>query len=302
MATVAGTQEEWTIHALNIHGVFFERRCAVAVTEAPSWKVLSTNYPVEFPPPNGPWRGKESSLDIWARRDNDPNFVVDVMIECKKANPEFVNWVFFPRPEFTAPSQFSFAKVDNTLNPSGTGSWSTKVSLQRMPSDLAIANDAREVRGDYLKHQSGNKTKTSNAAIQEASYQVALANRAIVQEEISLLAKACASSEHPAPPWPSKRYVPMIVTTAQLFQVDFSTSSTDLRSGEIGLQDATLTPIQSILYEYALPKHLQYSPGAPLHVLTSGDTDTFSRMHIMVVHAEALSEFLRNLFTEPSSE
>lgn len=302
MATIATTQDEWTIHALNIHGVFFERRCANAVTETPSWKVLSTNYPVEYPPPNGPWRGKESSLDIWARRDNDPNCVVDVLIECKKANPEFINWVFFPKPESTTPSPFSFAKAVNTPNPSGAGPWSTQVSLQGGTCNLAFANDAREVKGDYLKHQGGNKTKTSNAAIQEAASQVALASRAIVHEETSLLEKACTSPEHPAPPWSSKGYVPMIVTTARLFRIDFSPNSTDLGSGEIGLQEATLTPIQSILYEYALPKRLQFSPAQPLHVLTSGDSDTFSRMHILVVHAEALSGFLSNLFANPTSE
>ena len=52
------SQEDWTVHALNIHGVFFERRCAEVVASVPDWKVVSTNYPVEYPPPNGPWRGK----------------------------------------------------------------------------------------------------------------------------------------------------------------------------------------------------------------------------------------------------
>src|SRR5438067_1186455 len=82
VAPMATTQDEWTIHALNIHGVFFERRCESLVADTPGWKVLATNYPVEFPPPNGPWRGKESSLDIWARRDSEPSWVVDTLIEC----------------------------------------------------------------------------------------------------------------------------------------------------------------------------------------------------------------------------
>lgn len=300
MTTIATTQDEWTIHALNIHGVFFERRCANAVADTPGWKVLSTNYPVEYPPPNGPWRGKESSLDIWARRDADPNFVVDTLIECKKANPDFVNWVFFLKPESPKPTPFSFAKAVNAPNVSGSGPWTSQVILQRGTTDLSIANDAREVRGDYLKHQGGNKTKTSNAAIQEAAYQVALANRAIVNEETSLLEKACRSTEHPAPPWSTKAYVPIIVTTAQLFRVDFSPNSTDLGSGEISLKEATLAPVQSILYEYALPKHLQFSPAKPLDTLKTGDTDTFSRMHILVVHAEALSGLLCDLFATPT--
>ncbi|MEK6770549.1 MAG: hypothetical protein AABY62_02750 [Pseudomonadota bacterium] len=302
MSTTPITQDQWTIHALNIHGVFFERRCAVAVAETVGWKVLTTNYPVEYPPPNGSLRGKESSLDIWARKEADANFVFDALIECKKANPDFVNWVFFPRQDSTPSSKFSFAHATNTPNPSGSGPWTSELQIRHGATPLDLASDAREVRGDYVKHQGGNKTKTSNAAIQEAAYQVALACRAIVSEESSLLSKARKSPDHPAPPWVAKAYIPIIVTTAQLLRVDFSQESTDLASGEIALTDATLTPVQSIVYEYALPKHLQYSPAKPLEVLKTGDTDTFSRLHIIVVSAGQLSSFLREHFSDQKED
>ena len=296
MASLPSTQDEWTIHALNIHGVFFERRCVDAIVDTPNWKVLSTNYPVEYPPPNGPWRGKESSLDIWARRDNDANPIVDIFIECKKANPEFVNWIFFPRVDLQHPTSFVFTKATNTPNPTGVGAWTSQIAMQRGTTTVCISNDAREVRGDYLKNQSGNKTKTSNAAIQEAAYQVALASRAIVHEESVLLGNARGSSEHSAPPWSEKAYVPIIVTTANIFRVDFASRSTNLGSGEINLNEASLVPVQSILYEYSLPKHLQFSPAQPLEVLKGGISDSFTRMHIIVVHSEALSGLLVELF------
>ena len=297
MTTVAVTQDQWTIHALNIHGVFFERRCVVAVADTAGWKVLATNYPVEYPPPNGPLRGKESSLDIWARKDSAPTFVIDALIECKKANPEFVNWVFFPKSGATPPTKFSFENATSTPNPNGTGPWTTQFHLRHGTGSMEIASDAREVRGDYVKYQGGNKTKTSNAAIQDAAYQVALACRAIAAEESTLLKTARNSPEHPSPPWASKAYIPIVVTTAELLRVDFSPKSPDLASGEIALADAILSPVQNILYEYALPKHLQYSPATPLEVLKTGDTETFSRMHILVVRADALSSLLNDLFS-----
>ena len=298
MDTIALTQDDWTIHALNIHGVFFERRCAASVAETAKWKVLATNYPVEYPPPNGPWRGKESNLDIWARNDANESFVIDTLIECKKANPEFVNWVFFPRSDSVPTAKFSFANATNAPNPNGVGPWTSELQLRNGTTTVDPASDAREVRGNYLKHQGGNKTKTSNAAIQEAAYQVALACRAVVSEESSLLDRARGSPEHPAPPWTGKAYIPIIATTAQLLRMDFSPKATDLASGEIAFADAKLTPVQSIVYEYALPKHLQYSPAKPLEILKTGDTDTFSRMHIFVVRAEGLSSFLHNLFSD----
>lgn len=302
MATTASTQDEWTIHALNIHGVFFERKCATLVANTPGWNVLAANYPVEFPPPNGPWRGKESSLDIWARRDADSTFVVDALLECKKANPEFVNWVFFPKPRAPAPAPFGFTRAYNKSDDVGSELWSTQLSLDRTTTTMLMANEAREVRGDYLKYQKNDKTKTSNAAIQEAAYQVALATRAIVHEERSLLKKARLSPSHPEPPWTSKAYVPLIVTTAKLFAVEFLANNVKVDSGEIDPHDARLNPVESIVFEYALPKHLQFPPADPLQTLQSGNSDLFSRMHILVVHAESLSIFLESLFSSASQQ
>ena len=51
--------------------------------------------------------------------------------------------------------------------------------IANLTTSISVATDAREVRGDYVKHKGGNKTKTSNASIQEAAYQVALAARSL---------------------------------------------------------------------------------------------------------------------------
>ena len=302
MANSPKTQDEWTIHALNIHGVFFERSCSSLISETNGWRVLATNYPVEFPPPNGPWRGKESSLDIWARRDNDPRFVVDVLIECKKANPDFVNWILFPKSGCSIPSPIRLARVDNESSTGANPPWLSRTSLMRSTTTISVVNDAREVRGEYAKAQGNNKTKTSNAAIQEAAYQVALGTRAIVHEEGALLRKARVSPEHPAPPWSTKLYIPVIVTTARLFITQFDSKSVKLISGEIDLHDAKLEPVQTAVYEYALPKHLQHAPAEPLDTLRTGNSEVFSRMHIFVVHAEAVAGFLSDLFAEVSKQ
>jgi len=300
MVTIANTQDEWTIYALNIHGVFFERRCATLVARTNGWRVLATNYPVEFPPPNGPWRGKESCLDIWARKDGDPDFVVDTLIECKKANPDFVNWVFFPKASCPTPAPFSFARVDNKPKDEAAPSWSSQTSIAVETTIIPVVNDAREVRGEYAKYQGNNKTKTSNAAIQEAAYQVALGTRAIVHEEGALLGKARESPQHPSPPWGTKVYIPVIVTTAKLFVVQFESQAVKLDSGEIDLHDAKLVPAKSVLYEYALPKHVQHAPADPLQTLQIGNSEVFSRMYIFVVHSEALTGFLGELFAKES--
>src|SRR4051794_19913157 len=88
------TEDEWIIHSINIHGVFFERWCQKKISATFPWRVKSTNYPVEYPPPNGPLRGKESALDIRAEIQLG-DLLLTLTIECKKNNPDFVKWIFF---------------------------------------------------------------------------------------------------------------------------------------------------------------------------------------------------------------
>jgi len=301
MTQPPNTQDEWTIRALNIHGVFFERACVNLIGTASNWQVISTNYPVEFPPPNGPMRGKESSLDIWTRRE-DESHVVDAFIECKKANPEFVNWIFFERTASLDPSQPSIVRIDNVQSEGPNPTWSISTMISSVETGISVATDAREVRGDYTNYKKGNKTKTSNASIQEAAYQVALATRAVTSEESRLLGKAQKSPKHPAPRWRRKSYVPVICTTAQLYIAKFDPNAVNIKSGEIDLEQATLAPTSNILFEYSLPKHLQLEPAKPLDALKPDITETLSRMHIFVVQSESLVEFLNHLFVKSDTQ
>lgn len=301
MTLSPNTQDEWTIHALNIHGVFFERACVNLIGNASNWHVISTNYPVEFPPPNGPLRGKESSLDIWTRRE-DESHVVDVFIECKKANPDFVNWIFFKRIATPDPSQPGIVQIDVVQSEGANPSWSTSTMITDISTSISVATDAREVRGDYVNYKKNKKTKTSNASIQDAAYQVALASRALISEESRLLKYAQKLSEQTAPPWRRKFYVPVICTTAQLYIAEFVPDAVNPKSGEIDLDQATLSPTSNILYEFPLPKHLQLEPTDQLIGHYSGKSDAFTRMYIFVVQSESLVEFLDDLFNQKAGE
>ena len=219
---------------------------------------------------------------------------MDALIECKKANPEFVNWVFF---KVDHPTFFEFSRVDNMPKEETASSWSSAVSIHRGgPLIVPVVNDAREVRGNYPEYPKKNdKTKTSNAAIQDAAYQVALALRAIVAEEKTLREKARVSPQHPSPPWKTKVYIPLIVTTAKLFTIQFEPESVKLDVGEIDFRDVKLLPTEGcVVYEYALPKHLQYAPADPLTL--QAENRVFNRMHILIVHSEALTGVLEDLF------
>lgn len=293
MASTPVTEHEWTVHSINIHGLFFERWCQQTVSEAKGWRLDSVNYPVEFPPPNGPIRGKESALDI--RASSGPMDVQHcLLIECKKNNPEFVNWLFFKKPVGRGEDGFIISRISNRPHEGGREGWDTSSSAIRGDFGLLVCDEAREVRGDYAAiKNAGTKTKTSNAAIQEAAYQVALARQAVMMEDAHVCDTIGRCGPFPATlPWRDRIYLATIVTTAHLWLCEFDAHEVTPKNGEIPFAKVNISAQQCLAFEYPLPRHLQLSPLKLPEVYTGGRDDLFTRFHIIVVHSEYLPQFL----------
>ncbi len=290
------SEDEWTIHAINIHGVFFERWCQKGISDSTDWRVRSTNYPVEYPPPNGPWRGRESTLDIEASLQRD-DLLVTLLIECKKNNPEFINWIFFPNRQ-AATNPFVFRQIENVPREAPNQGWNVTGGLKTVLSPLVVADEARETRGTYLQYQKGDKTKTSNAAISDAAHQIALATQAIALERGEYSKKLGSSASPPPMPWKRQVFLPMIVTTARLFTCDFDPGHVDPVTGEIPFGKANITERGHLVFEYPLPRQLQIQPADLVAALMQDSLRAFMLMHILVVHSGKFLEVLHWLATE----
>lgn len=290
MNTQPESEHEWTIHSINIHGAFFERWCQKTLIETGMWSVKSTNYPVEFPPPNGPFRGSESALDIRAELRSDERLVT-LLIECKKNNPDFVNWVLFPR--HPVQTTFTVSQAENFSHEDGTDGWKVAGSIKRVTSAIPIVDEARETRGSYAAYQKGDKTRTSNAAVTEAAHQVALATQAIILEERHFSQTLGTARPPVAMPWRKQVFLPMIVTSARIFTCQFDPSEIDPSTGEIPYPKATINEVPYLIYEYALPRRLQAGPENLVYALTHDSMDLFMRMHIFIVNSANFAEVLR---------
>src|SRR5882724_9808553 len=136
------TEHDWTIHSINIQGVFFERWCQAIINSTEDWRVTTTNYPVAV-------GGHQSALDIRADLERGQRRII-LLVECKKNNPDFVNWVFFPKDR-GSPSTILLPHIE-TQNP--------VVNPVLRPVALSwtrLMNDARETRGNYLSYKKGDK-------------------------------------------------------------------------------------------------------------------------------------------------
>lgn len=318
------SDHDWTVHSINIHGVFFERWCQQMVSQSKGWTLKSTNYPVDFPPPNGPWRGKESTLDIRAELCIDNvghplaetrsqtvdseaaegapaplhltgRTLLTLLIECKKNNPDFVNWVFFQKK---ALSRLFSSQIENVPRQSDANHWDARPSIQTLAQDASLSDEARETRGTYLDYKKGDKTKTSNAAISDACYQVAIAAQAIYHEEAQFSNVMGSSSPPTVMPYKGQVILPAIVTSARLFTCTFDPSDVNPSTGEIPYEKAGLKERPYLFYEYPLPRHLQMSPQSMLQALASNSLELFTRLHILVVTSLAFPSVLEQFSTK----
>jgi len=288
------SDSDWTIHSLNIQGTFFERKCQNTIKKS-SWDIVSTNYPVEFPPHNGPLIGEQSTLDIYARLVKK-TIQLTLLVECKKNNPNFINWVFFEHSNTRRTKHFVGSLIANKLLDNTDNKWETSAILGPMISlEWIPTSDAWETRGNYSKYKKGDKTKTSNAAISQAAHQISLATKAIFNEELNNSKALSARTADAEIPYIHQIFIPTIITTAKLFTCKFYSKDIDEKSGEIPFSMVALSEQPYLLYEYPLPVHFHSTPLDKVSVLKAGNKDFGTRMDILVVNSSNLSKFLSRL-------
>jgi hypothetical protein len=312
---VPQSDHDWTIHSLNIHGTLFERKCRQVIEQSTGWSVVAVNDPVGFPRYiNEPHSGHNSSLDIHAestsRRSYDP--VVTLLIECKKHNPDFIDWVLFSDPSprdlrlgsvvIHRAGEFRAQSIKNTSRTDKRGGWTTKRALTRLTTQLPLCTDARETRGTY-NDQRGNtkKTKTTNDNIENAARQIAIAAQCVGVEKFHTwqslgkrLEEASGRDRQDETFRERIFIVPMIVTTANLMVCHFDTADIDIALGEIPFDRATLEPVDAVMYEYPLPLYLQHVPDSYASGPPRVEGSDLERMDILVVRSSALSEALKS--------
>jgi hypothetical protein len=251
---------------------------------------------VEFPPPSGPIGGKEGELDLWLEAEQGSDRL-HLVVECKKNNPEFVNWVFFRRASSAEGNPFVVSQVTNQPRDDPPNGWTAGASIRTLTATGAVTIDGRETRGDYSRIKDRkSKTRTANNAIRDAAYQVALSTKAIVAEQLRFSQALGGHADAGVPPWMSSVVFPVIVTTAHLFECAFDPENVDPATGELPLEKVSLQALDQVIYEYALPRHLQSGPADLRAALVGNTMERFWRMHLLVIQSTHFARFLQEFF------
>jgi hypothetical protein len=299
------TDHEWMTHVLNIHGTPFEHLCQYHLQQSPYWTFKSSRYPVEFPPSYTPQvlLTKNRELDLWGTC-NSPGLKIELLVECKKNNREYTDWIFFPVRHPTLPSLLTLGYRSSR---EAGGHWAPyRQTLDLItPTSIAITDDGRETKGNYQAkwEQSQNNgkqlpkdfTKTSNAAITDAANQIALATQALLLKERRNQMALAGRQADPMPPW-HHVFLPLVVTTANLWTCQFPADKVDSTTGEIPFSEVQYQQHPYLFFTNALPPILQFHPADnPLEYRTDREWEQLARFSILVVQSAAFPDLLTHL-------
>ncbi len=101
------------------------------------------------------------------------------------------------------------------------------------------------------------------------------------------------------PPYEAQTFVPVVVTTANLFLCGFRPEDVNPNTGEIAIDKASIKPVSYIWFDYPLPRRLQAGPISQEMSIRDGAQEALTRMPILVVHSSSLREILKLLSDFP---
>ena len=269
--------------------------------------MVSTNYPVAYKPADSHWPWKESELDVRAihggyQGRSAPRRHLTLLVECKKNNPELVEWVFFA----TGPGGLNyFPCVETRSSQSHVNEPEVRSHLLQCALNLTVADEARETRGAYTEYLDRYKgkavppkdtTRTSNDAITKATHQVALATQAVVAEEAGLAGSFGRFNPEEETLTDKHVFLPAVVTSARLSVCEFDDGDVDPERGEIPYDRVKVTPAPYLIYRIPLPPHLQRRPEPSVkEAIVYGSHEVHTRMDVLIVHSGAFAGFLKDI-------
>jgi hypothetical protein len=174
-----------------------------------------------------------------------------------------------------------------------------------IPPNIALTDDGREVKGNYqakweLSQKNGKQlpkdfAKTSNAAITEAAYQIALASQALLHQTRRNQELLASGKVEPMPPY-RQVFLPLIVTTANLWICQFPAEKVNIITGEIPFSEVQYKTEPYLFYTYALPPILQFHPGDnQAEYRSDAKWEELARFYILVVQSSAFPDLLTHL-------
>jgi hypothetical protein len=275
-ASQKATQEEMVAAALNEQGFLFSQlirdniKFGVSGKGNPSglWKCIAAEYPVTASD------GSQTRIDLVLQHATSGGF--HACVECKRANPLYKQWIFFDK-ECPASSQpfLYFESLKAAKRPIPPNQEALH-GIERIPAPSQC-----EIFSLYLEVAMARNNRASYTQTMEDGFlQVIRGQTGFMAKQLEFRGESCVTA------------IPIVVTTAQLFEARFDLENVSLVSGSIAAKDLKLTPITSCAVNYHPDDRLAVSSHFARKAIDV-ETDIFRQTRtVFVVQSESIIQFL----------
>ncbi len=277
---------ELLFNALNEQGYLFQEACEHILKkneEATGWEMKASEYPVSL-------EGQDTKVDIVLRSKIQGSPELYALVECKRADPSYIYWLFgapglpfggalcstlgFECREFGVNRPYQARRLVERLkfkiNTYGVESWleAKKISGRRASTPQNIENAFVQVLkgvGGFAQEQHHQRTKSRE------------------------LFKTF--------------FIPVVVTTAQLYVASYETKNIDLSTGKISKAKVSFGPkeqpdmeVDWVLLDYGVGENVAPNPiPENYHGVEPVELQKHKTRSIFIVNSKSLVDFFSRL-------
>lgn len=270
--------------ALNEQGYLFHHKVLNVLLPASSpatanlpWHVEASEVPVSLP------SGDETRIDLVLRLGKVENSPWRVVMECKRAAREFKHWVFFGNTTWRrgpSPNTYYIQRADlhSGWNNQGKPPLLHRVDTCPATSDCPVYDYGVEVR---LNRKGSNDKSSATEAIENSFQQVTLGQAGLALR----LWSACELNF---------RFLPVVVTTANLMSARIPVEKVSLDYGKIEPADLQLEPRNWLAVNFRVNDGVCQQTQITTHARTALAEDLAARQvrTVFVVQSAHIQPFL----------
>ncbi len=268
------------IDGLNSQGYLFQQRCIHEIENiqrsAYGWLVAVENHPIAI-------HEKDTEIDFVLSTGNRHAHII---VECKRANPEYLTWAFTK----TETKQFLATTIDIPTTNSGIPSETLRPESR--PMTITFNNREPQFASyglEILTKQTKGKVKPSNTkTINDACYQVLMGLGGFVFEQMEQMRKYTEGGSY--------GYIPMIITTAKLYLVNYCVSDINLEEGKIATDKTKTEIVNWLVLSYGVPESIRLTDIKEKQSYAGSDPrvikEKFRTKDIFIVNSSHIKEFL----------
>lgn len=271
------------VNALEEHGFLFQKRCVDEITyDQKRFSLESEDYAVSV-------GGEETTVDfILSAPGSLGKFYL--VFECKRANPDYVSWVF-PKPKDPLEPTARFLGTKLFAIASGN---IICLRLQTVLIDILDPNKTPIVNcGLEVSLNPGRQQRSSNATTIYSACQQALTGiGGLAVEHKKYMYHERSELPH--------FYVPVVITTADLYVTSYHRYEVDLRTGNLSAEKANTSPVDWVVLDWPVREPLQItapedSPDIKIHGPSEDYRRRFKVKSVVIVKAEKVLDLLAGM-------